>query len=334
MKLFSLPVFQNALIVWLLWLFGMELIEGWELFDKCYFMTLTMIFGAFIAGSTSEGGGAVAFPVMTIFAGVHPYVARDFSLMIQSVGMSAAALVIVRQAVKVEWHAVRYGILGAIPGIAIGSEFVAPILSPPVTKLFFVSLWMVFAAAVLFRFNQTEEKNTEQTIISFSKKDASYLLFVGFLGGVVTSIFGSGLDIFIFMFLVFFYNVNEKVATPTSVVLMAMISLVGLLWRTLPFTPSISEEAWNYWWVSVPVVVLFAPLGAIFIRKRSRLFIVHLLFVSVLSQFVGAQLLIPQAKHYFGVTILTFAGGMGIVWLLKQSRVLREKRLGYKTEEL
>jgi uncharacterized membrane protein YfcA len=29
-------------------------------------MTLTMVFGSFIAGSTSEGGAAVAFPVLTL----------------------------------------------------------------------------------------------------------------------------------------------------------------------------------------------------------------------------------------------------------------------------
>ena len=35
---------------------------------------------------TSEGGGAVAFPVMTLALKVCPRVARDFSLMIQSCG--------------------------------------------------------------------------------------------------------------------------------------------------------------------------------------------------------------------------------------------------------
>jgi hypothetical protein len=45
-----------------------------------------MIFGATIGGMTSEGGGAVAFPVMTLALGIKPSVARDFSLMIQSCG--------------------------------------------------------------------------------------------------------------------------------------------------------------------------------------------------------------------------------------------------------
>ena len=39
-----------------------------------------------LVGMTSEGGGAVAFPVMTLALHITPAVARDFSLMIQSCG--------------------------------------------------------------------------------------------------------------------------------------------------------------------------------------------------------------------------------------------------------
>ena len=48
-----------------------------------YIMSITMMGGAMVAGMTSEGGGAVAFPVMTLALGIKPAVARDFSLMIQ-----------------------------------------------------------------------------------------------------------------------------------------------------------------------------------------------------------------------------------------------------------
>ena len=55
-------------------------------FPDRYLLTITMIFGASVAGMTSEGGGAVAFPVMTLALGIKPAVARDFSLMIQAHG--------------------------------------------------------------------------------------------------------------------------------------------------------------------------------------------------------------------------------------------------------
>ena len=49
-------------------------------------MTLTMIIGSFIGGATSEGGGAVAFPVMTLALALEPGVARDFVYVSQSAG--------------------------------------------------------------------------------------------------------------------------------------------------------------------------------------------------------------------------------------------------------
>ena len=50
-----------------------------------------MVLGATVAGMTSEGGGAVAFPVMTLALKITPAVARDFSLMIQSCGKSCSS---------------------------------------------------------------------------------------------------------------------------------------------------------------------------------------------------------------------------------------------------
>ena len=55
-------------------------------FEDRYLLSVTMVFGALIAGATSEGGGAVAFPVMTLALGIKPTIARDFSIMIQSCG--------------------------------------------------------------------------------------------------------------------------------------------------------------------------------------------------------------------------------------------------------
>merc|ERR1719504_442227 len=74
-----------------------------HLFEEKYYMTITMIFGSMLAGATSEGGAAVAFPVMTLAFGINPVVARDFSFMIQSVGMTAASLTIFWMGVVVEW---------------------------------------------------------------------------------------------------------------------------------------------------------------------------------------------------------------------------------------
>ena len=53
---------------------------------------VTMVFGSIVAGSTPQGGGAIAFPVFTKVIEVPATVARTFSLCIQTIGMGTAAI--------------------------------------------------------------------------------------------------------------------------------------------------------------------------------------------------------------------------------------------------
>lgn len=89
-------------------------------FPDRYVLSITMIFGASIAGMTSEGGGAVAFPVMTLALGIKPAVARDFSLMIQSCGMTAASFTILWMKIKLEIHSLIFCSIGACAGMILG----------------------------------------------------------------------------------------------------------------------------------------------------------------------------------------------------------------------
>ena len=61
-----------------LWALGMTLFNTWSLFFNYWHISLMMVFGSFIAGATTEGGGAVAFPILTLFFKVNPLIARDF----------------------------------------------------------------------------------------------------------------------------------------------------------------------------------------------------------------------------------------------------------------
>jgi hypothetical protein len=119
-----------------------------------------------VAGATSEGGASVAFPVMTLVFGIAPVVARDFSFMIQSVGMTCASFTIlymgtlpccaplalslqalsillplalppvvlcVFPGVLIEWKAVVYTTIGGVVGIIFGLEYFQ--LTPPYAKM-------------------------------------------------------------------------------------------------------------------------------------------------------------------------------------------------------
>jgi uncharacterized protein len=94
------------------------------------------------------GGAAVAFPVMTLVFGISPIVARDFSFMIQSIGMTAASGVILWMGVLIEMKALIYCTIGGTAGIIIGLEYIE--LEPPYAKMYFVVIWGAFALSLFY----------------------------------------------------------------------------------------------------------------------------------------------------------------------------------------
>ena len=62
---------------------------------------------------------------MTLAFGILPGVARDFSFMIQSAGMTAAAATIAIMQVQVETHSIFYATIGGACGLALGLEQVS-----------------------------------------------------------------------------------------------------------------------------------------------------------------------------------------------------------------
>lgn len=305
------PILEIAVVavVWSVWLTAVFTSNLWQVVADNLFMAITMAAGSFIAGSTSEGGGAVAFPVMTLVFGIQPAVARDFAFMIQSVGMTAAAITIFHRRIPVERRALVAAGLGGSLGLVVGIEWIAPLLAPAPTKIFFVSLWLAFGAA-LVAMNRRKDRPVRQTIDHLTPGHIALLVGAGVIGGVVSGLTGSGLDIVTFSLLVLTFRIDEKVATPTSVVLMASNAVVGFAWRGLFAAETIPAEAWGYWWAAVPVVVVGAPLGARVIAGRSRMFVVRLLAASIVAQFVGALVILPTPPALLLFSGAVIAGGL------------------------
>ncbi|MDZ7607455.1 MAG: hypothetical protein U5K79_18125 [Cyclobacteriaceae bacterium] len=59
-------IFVPSALALIIWFIYMTYFGQWGLFNNLWFMTVTMAFGSFIAGASAEGGGAVAFPIMTL----------------------------------------------------------------------------------------------------------------------------------------------------------------------------------------------------------------------------------------------------------------------------
>jgi len=163
-----------AIIVWIAWYHLAEstyIQAHWEI-------SLTMVFGALIAGATSEGGGAVAFPVFTKLLHISPSDAKVFSLAIQSVGMSAAALVIIYMRIPIEWRVIRWASLGGVLGIVLSSCLLAPLLSAPVLKMSFTAMISRFAVT-LFVLNRRAERLCHSHLPFFGHYEKGLLLGAG-----------------------------------------------------------------------------------------------------------------------------------------------------------
>ena len=273
-----------------------------------------MIFGSFVAGGSSEGGGAIAFPVMTLVFKIHPAEARNFSLAIQSVGMGAATLWIIARKVPFEKTYLWLAAIGGTAGIIFGSYLIAPYTPPAYAKMLFVSFWLSFGIT-LFIVTYYRKLNVQDHLPDLNNIQKFELVTIGVVGGILSAILGSGIDICTFAFVTMKYKLSEKVATPTSVVLMAVNALTGFLLHKF-IIGDIDPVVYNYWLVCIPVVMLGAPLGAFVVSKAKRLHIINFLCFIILVQFIGAILIIKPKGDLLLFSIGGFFAGIIIFFLL------------------
>jgi uncharacterized membrane protein YfcA len=319
--LFLLPV-ASAYVIWIVY---MIVNNSWKLFYHYFYMTITMVFGSFVAGASSEGGGSVAFPVMTLVFKIHPAEARNFSLAIQSVGMTAATLWIIARKVKIEKTYLILATIGGTVGIIFSSYLIAPYTAPAYAKMLFVFFWLSFGIA-LYYVNHFHKRNVREHLPALSPFQKTELVAIGFIGGILSAILGSGIDICTFAFVTMKYNLSEKVATPTSVVLMASNAVVGFMVHQF-LLADIVPVVYSYWQVCIPVCLLGAPLGAFVISRAKRLYIVNFLCIIIVIQFLGAIYIIKPAGALLIFSIGSFLAGIVIFFLLTAHSKNREAAL-------
>lgn len=307
-----------ALMVWTIWLILIgpshalaNLVANWQ-------AAVTMILGSMVAGGTSMGGGAVAFPVFTKILHVPPNEAKVFSLAIQSIGMSAAGLTIVAMKTQVEWRFIRWASLGGVPGIIIGSVFLSPILPPNIIKFSFTMMVCSFGI-VLFALNRTRRKRN-LTIPAWGKRERVFSLAGGLWGGIVSGLVGSGMDLVGFSIMVLLFGLCEKVSTPTSVILMAINAVIGFFLHQY-LVGDFIEPITNYWLAAVPVVVVGAPAGAMLCNLMRRRTIFRILIGLISIELVSSLLLIPLDTQLLCYSLFVFVVFLSIYYWMYQSKI-------------
>lgn len=309
------------LSVWLVW--GIYLTDSEPLTTvyRHWQISLTMLFGSFIAGATSEGGGAVAFPVFTKLLNVSPHDARVFSLAIQSVGMTSASLLIILLRIPVDWQVIRWATLGGIAGITLSVTILAPVLSPDLTKILFTVIVSSFAITLL-ALNQGIQLRHQQLPVS-GPVECGLLILFGFIGGVVSGLVGNGIDIVTFSLMVLLFRISEKVATPTSVLLMAINAIAGFLLYSF-VVDGFTIQVRAYWLAAVPVVVVGAPMGALFCSRLSRQVIANILLGLIAIELVSSLMLVKFDKTISVISLLTFCCLSSIYFLMYKTEYYRQ----------
>jgi uncharacterized protein len=292
------------------WFWYMFTENSFDIIQRKWAAVLTMIFGSFIAGASPEGSAAIAYPVFTLLLKIPPAITRNFAFAIQSIGMTSATLLIIGLRLKVEWNYIKFVTLGGVIGLFLGTYYVVPLISPVQAKLFFVSLWLSFGIA-LWQQNRKPEREVFDKIQNFQGSDQVRLMIFGLIGGIISSIFGTGINIFTYCLMTIYYRVSEKVATPSSVIIMTIETILGLFIH-VQLMKDFQPEAFELWLACVPFVALFAPLGAFVISKMPRKSIATILYVILVVQFFGAMWVIKPSVNQILICVGILITGISL----------------------
>jgi uncharacterized protein len=174
--------------------------------------------------------------------------------------------------------------------------------------------------------------NREKTVLRneripiFGASEKSILITAGFLGGVVSALVGTGINSVVFMVMVLLFRVNEKIVTPTTVILMTMVTIPGFLLHVFvlrDFTPIVM----GYWSAAVPIVAVGAPAGALICSHMKRHSIVILLLLLISLEFLSTLLLVPMSRPVLWVSLLTLVVCGCIEWAMSRATRYRPESL-------
>ncbi len=275
-------------LIWLVLFYATWLVlvvagERAQVLPQHWGIALAMAFGSYAAGATPMGGGTVGFPILVLLFHEPAVLGRDFSFAVQSIGMTSASILILCRRQPLEWPMLRWALLGSLVGTPFGIICIAPHVPELMIKLLFAVIWASFGVLHLYRVKELVRH--EGLADGAHRFDRNAGLLIGLLAGAtVASITGVGVDMVIYAVLVLLCQADLKIAIPTSVVIMAATSVIGILTKNL--VTGVQPGVFDNWLAAAPIVALGAPLGAVVVDKIGRTS--TLLFVSVLciGQFV------------------------------------------------
>lgn len=306
--------FKSVLVVLLGWSLFMTIGNDWHLIMDLWEVPLTMVFGSFISGFTAEGGGAIAFPVFTKVLNIVPADAKQFSLLIQSAGMVFASIFIRSQKIPIYSFVILPAVIGGALGQLISLLMGWVLVSSDLKWMFTIVIAALGCALILQQVSGIQRSDNINNTLG-----KRLLFLTGFIGGFLTINCGSGADMVAFVILTLVLNSTEKKATPTTVVIMAINSLVGVV--LISIFGDWSQWAIDAWKTSIPVVIFGAPLGALFASKVNNSTILKALLFFITIEVVSTIFLVPIQSWVIPTFLIILAVMFLLVWRKKNTIV-------------
>ncbi|MCB1232228.1 MAG: sulfite exporter TauE/SafE family protein [Verrucomicrobiae bacterium] len=309
------PKRKTHLWIWFLWMalfFGawswlVFAHDRWQTARDHWPIALAMALGSYAAGSTPMGGGTVGFPILVLLFQEPAELGRDFSFAVQSIGMTSASIFILARRQPLAWAMLKGALIGALFGTPLGILLVAPVVPALWIKLVFAVVWASFGLLHLWRIGEIAG---HQGMTEFDERwDFRVGLTIGLLAGAsVASVTGVGIDMMLYTVLVLLCRADLKIAIPSSVIIMAFTSVIGILTK-LCFT-GVRPGVFENWLAAAPVVAFGAPLGAFMVdligRRPTLLFVAFL----CVGQFVWTCYVEKAALGAGGLALSLVAVGL------------------------
>ncbi|MCK7593304.1 sulfite exporter TauE/SafE family protein [Pseudomarimonas salicorniae] len=280
----------RRLLPWLLWLLLFYAVwgvlvdraGGLALLAEHWGIALAMGLGSYVAGSTPMGGGTVGFPILVLLFDQPAELGRDFSFAVQSIGMVSASILILCRRQPLEWAMLGPAMLGSLIGTPLGILFVAPLVPALWIKLLFAVIWASFGVLHLLR--TREFCSVHGPSAPMPRFDAAVGFGVGLGAGLcVASVTGVGIDMILYAALILLRRADLRIAIPTSVLIMAFTSVVGILFKSQ--VTGVQPGVYENWLAAAPIVAVGAPLGVFIVNRIGRQPTLYFVAVLCVAQF-------------------------------------------------
>lgn len=297
------------------WLILVTVGEHWQTLKAHWGIAVAMAFGSYAAGATPMGGGTVGFPVLVLLFKEPATLGRDFSFAIQSIGMTSASIYILCSRQKLEWVMLRWSLVGSLLGTPLGIILIAPHVPGLFIKVFFAIIWASFGVLHLYRTNAICANIGETPAAHRFDRNVGFA--IGLLAGAtVAAVTGVGIDMILYAIMVLLMRADLKVAIPSSVIIMAFTSLVGIATKNL--TTGLQPGVYENWLAAAPVVALGAPFGAFIVSRIGRKPTLYFVAILCIGQFVWTMHEERQRLGWQGIStsaLVVLLCNLAFTWL-------------------